>query len=302
MNAKFTKKASEALDASLSFARELGHSYIGSEHLLLGLLSAKDSVAARALRSGGATGEQITEQMIAEVGRGLSSGVGPRDMTPMTRKIIEDSAAYAKRGGNALIGTEHLLFAIVSENDCFANKLLRDIRVSVGDIRGELMKYTKSSAFAKDDSRVSGREREAIEGCPVLSKYGKDLCRACRQGRLDPVIGRERETERIIQILSRRTKNNPCLIGEPGVGKTAVVEGLAFRIISGNVPESLAEKTVVTLDISSVVAGAKYRGEFEERMKSIMDEVSRGGNIILFIDEIHVLVGAGQFISSPCSV
>jgi len=294
MNSGFTEKAERALDAALVSARDMGHTYVGSEHILMGLLSVSDSVAYRVLKNHGVELSAVRELVASSVGTGEKSKVTGANMTPMTKKIIEESAYTAKRLGSEKIGTEHLLAAIISEGECFANKMIRATRASVSDIRNELSQ--SFGAFSQSDSsrkRDQKKEREAIEGCPTLSKYGTDLCRRAKDGKIDPIIGRDTETERVIQILSRRTKNNPCLIGEPGVGKTAVVEGLATRIAEGNIPDNLKDKTIVTLDISSMIAGAKYRGEFEERMKSVMEEVAKNPRIILFVDEIHTIIGAG---------
>ncbi len=294
MKSRFTEKAERVLDISLATAREMGHTYVGSEHILLGLLSVTDSVACRVLSSHGVNLSEIKALVVSSIGTGTPSGVTATNMTPMTKRIIEESAYTAKRLGSEKIGTEHLLAAIISEGDCFANKMIRATKASLAEIRNELSQ--SFSAPASKDGRKGnegGNGKNEIANCPTLSKYGNDLCRAAREGRIDPIIGREGETERLIRILSRRTKNNPCLIGEPGVGKTAVVEGLAKKIIEGDVPENLADKIIVTLDISSMVAGAKYRGEFEERMKSVMEEVARDDRVILFVDEIHTIIGAG---------
>ena len=294
MNSKFTEKAKAALDASLVLAREMGHTYIGSEHILMGLLSVPESVAYRILSDRGLALGTVRELISSSVGIGTASDVSAVNMTPMTKKIIEESAFTARRLGSATIGTEHLLAALISEGECFAIKTVKAAGVSVGDIRNELSRtFGTPHPGAEIGKRESKRQGGEIPGCPTLSKYGTDLCRAAKDGKTDPIIGRDKETERVIQILSRRTKNNPCLIGEPGVGKTAVVEGLARRIASASVPEELRDKLIVTLDISSMVAGAKYRGEFEERMKSVMDEVSADRRIILFVDELHTIIGAG---------
>ncbi len=292
MKSSFTEKAERALDISLSSAREMGHTYVGTEHILLGLLSVPDSVAYRILADHGITLSEIKELIAASVGVGTPSAVAATNMTPMTKRIIEESAYTARRLGSEKIGTEHLLAAIISEGDCFANKMIRAKRASVAEIRNELSRSFSVSS-GKDARHDEKKDKGEIPGCPTLQKFGNDLCRMAREGKIDPIIGREGETERLIQILSRRTKNNPCLIGEPGVGKTAVVEGLARRIVEKNVPENLSDKIVVALDISSMVAGAKYRGEFEERMKGVMNEIARDERIILFVDEIHTIIGAG---------
>ena len=296
MNQRFTEKAKIALNNALEEARELGHTYVGTEHLLLGLLSVTDSIAYRILSDRGVDADTTRELISSSVGVGAPSDVSGADMTPMTKKIIEESAYASARLGHNYIGTEHLLLAIVSEEDCFANKMLRAQNASAAEIRSDLSEYFGGMKNPDDPaaSKSSGKERnENIAGCPTLSKYGTDLVRAAKDGRIDPIIGREKETERVVQILSRRTKNNPCLIGEPGVGKTAVVEGLAQRIADGTVPENLRDSIIVTLDISSMIAGAKYRGEFEERMKGVMEEVAKNPRIILFVDEIHTIIGAG---------
>ena len=296
MNQRFTEKAKIALNNALEEARELGHTYVGTEHLLLGLLSVTDSIAYRILSDRGVDADTTRELISSTVGVGAPSDVSGADMTPMTKKVIEESAYASARLGHNYIGTEHLLLAIVSQEDCFANKMLRAQNASAAEIRSDLSEYFGGMRNPDDPaaSKSSGKERnENIAGCPTLSKYGTDLVRAAKDGRIDPIIGREKETERVVQILSRRTKNNPCLIGEPGVGKTAVVEGLAQRIADGTVPENLRDSIIVTLDISSMIAGAKYRGEFEERMKGVMEEVAKNPRIILFVDEIHTIIGAG---------
>jgi ATP-dependent Clp protease ATP-binding subunit ClpC len=296
MNSKFTQKAQNALNRGLQLSKEMGHTYIGTEHILLGLLSEEDSIAARVLAGRGVTFEKTRDMVVNSVGVGSPSMVSPSDMTPRTKRIIEACAYESANMGHSYIGTEHLLLAIADEPDCFAYKLIAAQSGSMSDLRSEIMGYLGSSegAEGKTAGGAAGKtEGENIKGAPTLSSYGRDLCRAAREGRIDPIIGRDKETERVIQILSRRTKNNPCLIGEPGVGKTAVVEGLAQRIVDGAVPDNLKDKIIVTLDISAMIAGAKYRGEFEERMKGVMDEVMKNKNIILFVDEIHTIIGAG---------
>lgn len=274
----------------------MGHTYVGTEHLLLGLLSVTDSIAYRILADRGIDADTTRELISTTVGVGAPSDVSGADMTPMTKKVIEESAYASARLGHNYIGTEHILLAIVSQQDCFANKMLRAQNASAAEIRSDLSEYFGGMRNPDDPAagKSGGKDKgENIADCPTLSKYGTDLVRAAREGRIDPIIGRETETERVVQILSRRTKNNPCLIGEPGVGKTAVVEGLAQRIADGTVPENLRDSTIVTLDISSMIAGAKYRGEFEERMKGVMEEVAKNPRIILFVDEIHTIIGAG---------
>ncbi len=294
---RFTQKAQHALTKALATAQEMGHTYVGTEHILMGLLLTDDSIARRILTERGVSAEATRELIASSVGTGTPSSVSSADMTPMTKKIIEESAFASSRMSHNYIGTEHLLLAIVSEEDSFANKLIRAQNASITDIKNDLFEYFGAGFEEQrgEPSQKSGGkgDKNAVPGAPTLSKYGTNLCKAAKEGRIDPIIGRDKETERVIQILSRRTKNNPCLIGEPGVGKTAVVEGLAQRIVDGAVPENLRDKIIVTLDISSMVAGAKYRGEFEERMKGVMEEVAKDPRIILFVDEIHTIIGAG---------
>lgn len=303
MTNRFTEKAQNAINAALQFAENMGHTYIGSEHILLGLLSEADSAGAKLLSERGVSAEE-TENIVKKLcGVGDKSGVSPADMTPRVKKIIEASAYISMRCGHSYIGTEHILYALLSERSCVAVKIIESMGVSAEDIRrdteaflSEGMNSASQDASSNGGKAFSKSERAGsggIEGAPTLSQYGRDLCALAREGKLDPIIGRDTEMERVVQILSRRTKNNPCLIGEPGVGKTAVVEGLAQRIADGTIPETLRGKTVVTLDISSMIAGAKYRGEFEERLKNVMSEATKNPNIILFIDEIHTIIGAG---------
>ncbi len=292
---RFTEKAQNTLNNALRFARELGHTYIGSEHLLLSLAAETDSVSAKMLAEHGITPEAVKEKVEEVAGVGSESEVSPADMTPRTRKIIEGAAVLSMRFGQNYIGTEHLLLSLLSERDCVGVKILETLGLSADELSEQLSAFLGQARNAGDDAeKAPGRGgKNAVPDAPTLSGYGRDLTAMAKAGKLDPVIGREQETERVIQILSRRTKNNPCLIGEPGVGKTAVVEGLAQRIADGAVPETLRDKTVVSLDLSGMIAGAKYRGEFEERLKNVMAEVAKNPNIILFIDEIHTIVGAG---------
>ncbi len=292
MKNRFTEKAQNVLNNSLLFARELGHSYIGSEHLLLALAAETDSIAAGALTERGVTTDNIKEQIVAMMGTGAESQVSPADMTPRTRKIIEGSAMEAARYGQIYIGTEHLLLALLSEAHAVARQILEAAGVSVETLRRELA-ATLDAAESRSNTAVGKEKSPSVEGAPTLSGFGRDLTAMAKIGKIDPVIGRDKETDRVIQILSRRGKNNPCLIGEPGVGKTAVVEGLAQKIANGEVPETLRDKIIFTLDIAGMIAGAKYRGEFEERLKNVMAEVAKNPQIILFIDEIHTIVGAG---------
>ena len=288
---RFTQKAQNVLNRALSCAREMGHTYIGSEHLLLGLIYEEDSVASKLLTEKGVSPEKIKSAVEGFAGVGTMSDVSAADMTPRTKHIIENSATEALRMGQSYIGTEHLLLALLAESDCVAVKLLKECGFTAGDIKSEIQNYSGARREGGESQKQS--EEKKNSNTPTLSQHGRDLSALAKDGKIDPIIGRDTETERVIQILSRRTKNNPCLIGEPGVGKTAVVEGLAQRIAEGNVPESLKDKRIITLDIPGMIAGAKYRGEFEERMKNVMDEVIKNPEIILFIDEIHTLIGAG---------
>ena len=291
LKSKFTKLASDVLDASAEEAKELGHTYVGTEHLLLSILRESMSSAAGILLS-----HDVTYEATLEIAKEISGGVGrsridARDMTPRLRTAIENSAKEAAKYGQAYIGTEHLLLSLISERESVAVKLLISQGASVGEIQNDISVFLGEIS----GSRTREKSRQAQSApTPTLLQFGKDITESARQGLLDPVIGRDTETERVIQILSRRSKNNPCLIGEPGVGKTAVVEGLCLRIAEGEVPETLSEKSVIMLDIGSMIAGAKYRGEFEDRIKKVIAEVTSSGNIILFIDELHTIVGAGS--------
>ena len=296
MNDKFTQRAQQALNSALDYAQEMGHSYVGSEHILLGLLADTESVAGKVLTNRNITFDAIRQMIEKSAGTGKRSNVGPSEMTPRTKRIIAASAYESANAGHSFIGTEHLLLAITDEPECFAAQMITSQGARLADIRSDIASYFGSAENEDGAYRVSKPGNDRRKGSaktPTLDAHGRNLCKMARDGKLDPIIGRDTETDRVIQILSRRTKNNPCLIGEPGVGKTAVVEGLAKRIVDGDVPDTLRAKEIVTLDISSMVAGAKYRGEFEERMKNVMKEVAENPQIILFIDEIHTIIGAG---------
>ncbi|MBO5294499.1 MAG: ATP-dependent Clp protease ATP-binding subunit [Clostridia bacterium] len=300
---RFTEKAQNVLRLSLQLASEMGHTYIGSEHLLLALINEERCVASHYLNERDASSEKVQEAITKMAGIGSPTSLSAADMTPRTKNIIEASLYESQRNGQDYIGTEHLLLALLGERDCVAVRILEGLGVSVNDLRSELTGYLGNTAsgesMQKGNPRFGGSSSKAtggkntLDSTPTLKNFGRDLTEAARMEKIDPIIGRDTETERVIQILSRRTKNNPCLIGEPGVGKTAVVEGLAQRIVAGNVPEGLRDKTIVTLDIAAMIAGAKYRGEFEERFKNVMEEVRKNEHLILFIDEIHTIIGAG---------
>ena len=301
MTTRFTSKAQRALNAALEQAARMGHTYVGSEHILLGLLDDPESTSAKLLDAKGVKAMEVKEAVEQFAGVGTpSDDISPADMTPRTKKIIETSAAFANQTGCSYIGTEHLLLALLSEGDCVAVRILRSLGIGTADLRDETVAFLTSSDSDKSEGEESsardgkdGKGDNTLSGMTHLQSYGRDLTAAARAGKIDPIIGRDDETARVIQILCRRQKNNPCLIGEPGVGKTAVVEGLAQRIADGNVPDLLKDKIIVTLDVASMIAGAKYRGEFEDRMKGVMEEVRKHPEVILFIDEIHTIVGAG---------
>ncbi len=293
MPKSFTNKAKSVISRAQKLACELGHTYIGSEHILLALAAETDSVASRLLEARGLTLEKLRRALISRVGSGDKTRLSANDMTPRVKRIIEGSAAQASRTGLSHIGTEHLLLALLSESDCVAVCLIEEGGAAPEELISDAERFLVALESPTSHCGASTSKPTALRNAPSLMQYGRDLTAMAREQRLDPVIGREAETERMIQILSRRTKNNPCLIGEPGVGKTAVVEGLAARIALGRVPENLIGRTVITLDLPSMIAGAKYRGEFEERMKAVMSEAAKNPSVILFIDELHTVIGAG---------
>ena len=290
---KFTQKAESVLRAALALAEELGHSYIGTEHLLFALASQKDSISSRILATKGIQSDKLRASIVDYMGVGVSGKVSSEDMTPRLKKIIENASAEGARSGTRFIGTEHLLIALINQRDAVGTRLLESEGVIISELKAEIAAYLGSSPYrSTSNQRASEEESKKAKKSP-LSQFGKDLTALAAEGKTDPVIGRESETERLLRILCRRQKNNPCIIGDPGVGKTAVVEGLALRIVEGNVPAELCGKRIITLDLPAMIAGAKYRGEFEERMRGVLDEVRRDESIILFIDEVHMLVGAG---------
>lgn len=286
----FTEKANKSLNAAVKAAEDLGHTYIGSEHILLGLLSDTSTVAGAVLAAHNITYADIEEELKRSIGVGVPTELQPDDFTPRSKNILETSVAFARQMGQQLVGTEHVLLAIAREGSCSATLLLSRAGVSMQDIVNDVSKALMGgTATAGTDNKDGGKENESM-----LSQFGRDLTKLAKDGKIDPVIGRQKEIERVIQILSRRTKNNPCLIGEPGVGKTAIAEGLALKIVSGEVPELLKDKKIYSLDLTGMVAGTKYRGDFEERIKKVIDEVKNAKDVILFIDEVHTLIGAGS--------
>ena len=292
---KFTSRAQKALEIANNIAQELGHSYIGTEHILYGLTEEGAGVAARVLENQGINSEDVKSKIEELIGveEPTEETLG---FTPRTKRIIENSYIEARKLGYNYIGTEHLLIGIIKEGDSVAVRILLDLNVNITKLYNEIIKVLNEDESVKDDENTPGKStsrRGSYNSTQTLNQFSDDLTKKAEEGKLDPVVGRNEEIERVIQILSRRTKNNPCLIGEPGVGKTAIIEGLAQRIIAGDVPEILKNKRVVSLDISGMVAGAKYRGDFEERIKKALGEVKKAGDIILFIDEIHTIVGAG---------
>lgn len=291
MTGRFTQKAQNALNAALNAARSLGHTYIGSEHILLGIAADRENAASRILAARGAVRNTLRTAVISISGKGSESLVGASDMTPCVKRIIEEAASLSAQFGQSYVGTEHILLALLGESDCVGIRVLEACSVSPQELKNDITAFLGGSAARSKNRQRS--DKGDLKQLSAFSGYGKDLTAAARLGRLDPVVGRDAETMRVIQILSRRQKNNPCLVGEPGVGKTAVVEGLAQRIAEGSVPEPLRDRAVIMLDLPSMVAGAKYRGEFEERMKNVMSEIAKRPEIILFIDELHMIVGAG---------
>ena len=285
----FTTKANEVLNLAIKSAQAYGHNYIGTEHILIGLLSTDSTIPA--LTNNNINYEGVDRLIREEIGVGNPTSLTPDDFTPRAKRIIEISFQIARTMRNSYVSVEHLLAALLKEDDSYAVKFINELGTDSQRVFDDLISDLSSNSY--DSNPQSSSKKKGKSKTPTLDEFGKNLTELAKQGKIDPVIGREKEIERVIQILSRRNKNNPCLIGEPGVGKTAIAEGLALKIVNGEVPEMLANKTIYSLDLTSMVAGTKYRGDFEERIKKAMDEVKDNKDVILFIDEIHNIMGAG---------
>ena len=294
MTYKFTNSAQNVIEIAKEIAVELGHNYIGTEHILYGLAEEENGVASKVLENQGVTPDNVLEEIENLIGRDDEKEITSLSFTPRTKRIIENAFVEARKLDSEYIGTEHILIGIMREADSIAVRIMLDLGVNPQKLYNEIVKVLEEDENINNQEGNSNKNSGSFNSTPTLNQYGTDLTKEASMGKLDPVIGRKNEIERVVQILSRRTKNNPCLIGEPGVGKTAVVEGLAEKIVQGDVPELLKNKRVVTVDLSSMVAGAKYRGDFEERIKKALNEVKKAGDVILFIDEIHTIVGAGS--------
>ena len=289
----FTEKANNAINLAIQSAQDMGHTYIGSEHILLGLLKNEDGAAYTVLEKCGASADALEELIKQEIGTGSQTKLTPDDFTPRVKRILQTAIIQAGRMGHNYVGTEHILIALIADGDSYAVRFLRSTGIQMNNILKNLNETLGSTEMENGFSN-SDENKTKNTNTKVLDKFGRDLTAIAKKGEIDPVIGRQNEIERVIQILSRRTKNNPCLIGEPGVGKTAVAEGLALKIVSGDVPEPLKDKRIVALDLTSMIAGTKYRGDFEDRISSAIDEVKKAKNVILFIDELHTIIGAGS--------
>ena len=289
---RFTDRARRVVVLAQEEARMLNHNYIGTEHILLGLIHEGEGVAAKGLESLGISLEAVRAQVEEIIGQGQQAPSGHIPFTPRAKKVLELSLREALQLGHNYIGTEHILLGLIREGEGVAAQVLVKLGADLNRVRQQVIQLL--SGYQGKESATAGGPAEGTQSSSlVLDQFGRNLTQAAREGKLDPVIGREKEIERVMQVLSRRTKNNPVLIGEPGVGKTAVVEGLAQAIIKGDVPETLKEKQLYTLDLGALVAGSRYRGDFEERLKKVLKEIRTRGDIIIFIDEIHTLVGAG---------
>ena len=310
----FSEKANIALNLAFECAQNMGHTFVGSEHILLGLLKTDSCAAQTILNDNGLDAEAVNDKLLEIHGQGIRCSLNPNDITARGKRTLQAAKSISNRMGHGYVGTEHILLALIQDSESYAVRFIQELG---GDIQGIVDGLTR--LFNEEDDEYGG-EQEYGQQSPFggffgmggqspfgmsepstgkskgksLQKYGRDLTAEAKNGKIDPVIGRQKEIDRVIQILSRRTKNNPCLIGEPGVGKTAIAEGLALKIAEGEVPESLKNKKIVDLSLTGMIAGSKYRGEFEERIQSVIDEVIKDGNTILFIDEIHTLIGAGS--------
>src|SRR5437870_5023196 len=286
---RFTDRARRVVVLAQEEARLLNHNYIGTEHILLGLIHEGEGVAAKALESLGISLEAVRAQVEEIIGQGGSSPSGHIPFTPRAKKVLELSLREALQLGHNYIGTEHILLGLIREGEGVAAQVLQKLGADQNRVRQQVTQLLPEHA-----EKAEGQPGEqAPQGSMVLDQFGRNLTQLARDGKLDPVIGREREIERVMQVLSRRTKSNPALIGDPGVGKTAIVEGLATKIVKGDVPETLNGKQIYTLDLGALIAGSRYRGDFEERLKKVLREIKTRGDIVLFIDELHTLVGAG---------
>ena len=288
---KFTNRAKKVIEIANDKSIELGHNYIGTEHILYGLVKEGEGVASKVLTNKGITPEKVLKEIQEMLGNGkqIQESLG---FTPRSKRILENAFIEARRIGYNYIGTEHLLLAILKEEDSIATKIILELNVEIPQIYNEIAKVINEEVDIENNREIKNNKYKNSQ-TPILNQFGEDITQKAEEGKFDNIIGREKEIERIIEILSRRTKNNPCLIGEPGVGKTAIVEGIAERIVVGGVPQNLIDKRIVSLDLSGMVAGTKYRGDFEDRIKKALSEVKKVGNVILFIDEIHTIVGAG---------
>ena len=289
---KFTNRAKKVIEIADDISIELGHNYIGTEHILYGLVKEGEGIASKVLQNKGVTSEKILKEIKEMLGYGkeIKQSLG---FTPRSKRVLENAFLEAKRIGYNYIGTEHLLLALMKEGDCIAIKIILELNVEIPQIYNEVAKVINEEEIDNEINKDISKSKSKSQQTTTLNQFGEDITEKAEEGKFDNIIGREKEVERMIEILSRRTKNNPCLIGEPGVGKTAIVEGLAEKITSGDVPQNLKEKRIISIDISGMVAGTKYRGDFEERIKKALGEVRKSGDIILFIDEIHTIVGAG---------
>ncbi len=294
----FTKKANDALNIAIEEAGNMGHTYIGTEHLLLSLIEEGTGVAATVLMECGLKADVLREKIKEAIGVGKRISLSPDDFTPRTKRVMQAAVLASSRIGHNFVGTEHLLIAILSEQDSYAVRFLSETGVNPSTVmtalKASLGSTQEEQSFSSEKTAHESSSVKSKSNTPNLDKYGRDLTCAAKAGEIDPVVGREQEIQRVIQILSRRTKNNPVLIGEPGVGKTAVAEGLALKISEGSVPELLRDKRVVSLNLTGMIAGTKYRGDFEERIKGVIDELRASKDVILFIDELHTIVGAGS--------